>query len=768
MKSFLLLIFLVVATAAYCQQEGTKGVILLSNPTNKPAGISRALVVGISNYQQIHSLQYADKDANEFSNFLLTNPNWKVAPENLLLLTNEKATSGNIITWLSWLLQNSKEGDNIIFYFSGHGDVETSADKSKGFLLTYDSPKNNYITGALGVDVLRDVFSEMLGKGIKVYIVTDACRSGHLAGGAAGVKQTANAFSQQWKNETKILSAQPDEVSFEGAQWGEGRGVFSFFLMKGLNGFADLNKDSSVTLSELEQYVGLQVSEATKYQQQPIFEGASKFSSRISKADTAGMNRYQQWAAGSNIAVYVLKEKGSVFFLPDSVLALYPSLKQLMAGSALPPSIINGALDEYHLFKTSVKDEALQERAKYLISAALMNYLQQLVNQSLIGKTLVGKGEQLYALKLIDALRDINKASPLINDAHLNNIRRYFFISSIVLWNDMEALSNNRQQIFRMLDSAFSSEPNAAYLLSTKALLFMHEASYDSASAYLKKAIENSPTWLMPKYYLGQVMELQGNLKAALSYYEQVIYMDSSFQTFECALCFYTQMGDMYLHLKKYKVAAQAYSKAYAIDSSSFEVMEGLLDVAVEANDKSSMNKWLNKIKANTKTNSDQLHLLQLLMENKWIGEKEAMHKLDLLEDSVATKEEQFLFYYTKGMRSELYNLSGALDDYEEAYTINPYDIDVVSKQLQLHIEKAHFDIAEEIIDSSLTRFTGWRLQLIKYYQAVAYTYDDKETAAIHLFMELIKQGIMDCADVKKLKPLKTSPDYQTLLQNCK
>ena len=768
MKSCLLIFCLGVAIAAYSQQEASKGVSIQSTSGNKPKGISRALIVGVSKYQQIHDLQYADKDAEEFSNFLLTNPNWKLAPENLVLLTNDKAKSGNIITWLTWLLYNSKEGDNVIFYFSGHGDVETTADMSKGFLLPYDCPKNNYVTGALGVDVLRTVFTEMLNKGIKVYIVTDACRSGHLAGGTAGVKQTAQAFSQQWKNETKILSAQPDEVSFEGPQWGNGRGVFSFFLMKGLNGFADLNKDSTVTLSELEQYVGLQVSEATKYRQQPIFEGASKFSSKLSKADTAGMNRYQQWNGGSDISVFVLKEKGKLLFSLDNSLALYPSLKQLIADSAISESLINTALNEYLLFKTAVRNEPLQERVRYLITGALMNYLQQLLNQSLIGKQLVSKKMYLYALTIVDAVQSINKEHRLINDAHLNNIKRYFFINSIVIWDDAAAINRYRTQIFSMLDSALVTEPNAAYLLNTKAVLFMREGLYDSVSVYLKKVIESSPTWLMPKYYLGQLMESQGKMKEALAYYQQVLSLDSTYQTFECAICFYIQIGEMYMHLKKYKNAEQVYLKAFAIDSASFEVMEGLFDVAVAVHSKNKLNTWLDKIKTATKTTSDQLHLLQLLMENKLIGATEAQIKIDLIEDSVQTNEEQFLFHYTQGLRKEVFKITGALDEYEEAFNIDPYDFDCASKILELHIERGHFDIAEEIIDSSLMRFKGWRLQLIKYYQATAYAYNKKEAASIKIFMELIEQDIMNCTEVKKIRPLQKSPDYQLLLKNCK
>lgn len=768
MKRCLLIFCLSVAMTAYSQEEGSKGVTIKSTSENKPKGISRALVVGVSEYQQIHALQYADKDAEEFGNFLLTNPKWKLAPENLVLLTNNKAKSGNVITWLNWLLENSKDGDNVIFYFSGHGDVETIADVSKGFLLTYDCPKNNYVTGALGVDVLQNLFSEMLNKGIKVYIVTDACRSGHLAGGAAGVKQTAQAFSKQWKNETKILSSQPDEVSFEGPQWGNGRGVFSFFLMKGLNGFADLNKDSTVTLSELEQYVGLQVSEATKFKQQPIFEGASKFSSKLSKADTTGMNRYQQWAGGTDISVYVLKEKGKLLFSLDSSLAFYPSLKQLIADSVVTEQLINTALNEYLLFKKSVKNEQLQERLRYLITGSLMNYLQQLLNQSLIGKKLVGKELQLYALTIVEAIQNINIEHRLINDSHLNNIRRYFFINSIALWNDAVAINKYQKIIFPMLDSAFVAEPNAAYLLNTKALVFMNEGLYDSATVYLKKAIESSPTWLMPKFHLGQLMELKGKMKDALVYYEQIILMDSTYQTFECAKCFYIQMGEIYMHLKKHKNAEQVYLKALLIDSSSFEIMEGLFDVAVKTNNKTKMNFWLNKIRTASQTTSDKLNLLQLLMTNRILKVTDALHQLKILQDSVKTNDEEFLFHYTKGLLMETYKLAGAIDEYEEAYNIDSYDFDCTVKLLEHHINRGHFSEAEEIIDSSLVKFKGWRLQLIKYYQATAYAYNKKEKEAIKIFIELIEQGVVECNEIKKIKPLQKSPAYQFLMQDCK
>lgn len=769
MKKCLAIVFLlsIIVFISNAQEVTEKSVSLKPSSQSKTTGITRALVVGISQYQQIHGLQYADKDAEEFSNFLLINPNWKLTPENLILLTNEKAKSGNIITWLNWLLEKSKEGDNIVFYFSGHGDVETTADVSKGFLLTNDCPKNNYITGALAVDVLQNIFSEMLNKGIKVYIIADACRSGHLAGGAAGTKQTAQAFSKQWKNETKILSSQPDEVSYEGPQWGDGRGVFSFFLLKGLNGFADLNKDSLITLSELGQYTGLQVAEATKYKQQPIFEGASPFSNKLSKTDTVGMNRYMQWKGGVDISVYVLKEKGKETEKIFKSLMHFPFLKKILNDSLTSSLEINKAIEEFYLLNKTHLNEQLKETVRYMITGSLMNYLQQLLNQSLIGKSLVSKETQEYALTVVDAIALINQKHRLFNQPHLDNIRRYFFINSKTLWEDIETFNQNRDKIVSMLDSAFIAEPNAAYLLNTKGTVFMSDGLYDSAIVYFKKAMEFSPTWLMPKYYLGQAMELKGKTKEALSYYEDIIRMDNTYQNFECAKCFYIQMGQLYVHVKNYKEAEQVYLKAYTIDSTSFDILLGLYDVSVASKQKSKTNFWFSKIKNNCTTVIDKLNLLNLEMVQKYVTIKESAKRLDELEDSVNTKDEQFVLCYTKGLRKEIFKLSGSINDFKEAHDIDPFDFDCISKMLEYYLNYELFNDADKLIEECKGKFKGWRLQVIQYSKAFVCAYSHKEAEAIKIFADLVKEGLVDCSTLKKIKPLQKFENFH-LLMECK
>ena len=68
-----------------------------------------------------------------------------------------------------------------------------------------------------------------------------------------------------------LLSSKSEETSLESK--GLRQGVFSHFLLRGLKGEADLNKDSVVTIKELFEYVSLNVKEYTEDKQTPEIKG---------------------------------------------------------------------------------------------------------------------------------------------------------------------------------------------------------------------------------------------------------------------------------------------------------------------------------------------------------------------------------------------------------------------------------------------------------------------------------------------------------------
>ncbi|MBK8485640.1 MAG: caspase family protein [Saprospiraceae bacterium] len=85
-----------------------------------------AVVVGISDYQDpsIPDLRFADKDAEAFANYLSSDAGGKLDVDHLKVLLNEKATVAQFAIALDWLMEVVKENDQVIIYFSGHGDVE--------------------------------------------------------------------------------------------------------------------------------------------------------------------------------------------------------------------------------------------------------------------------------------------------------------------------------------------------------------------------------------------------------------------------------------------------------------------------------------------------------------------------------------------------------------------------------------------------------------------------------------------------------------------
>ena len=238
----------------------------------------RALIIGISNYEDdvIPDLQFANRDAEAMADYFLNVDPVKIRPEHIKLITDEQATGGNVHKALNELLEETKPNDQVIIYFSGHGDVETIDDLDPGHLLLYDTPSSTYKINSLRLSDLRDIVKQLsVDIGAEVTLITDACRSGNLAGKVInGSQATAAGLIAQFANETKILSCQPDEFSIEGPQWGGGRGVFSYHLVEGLTGLADNNKNFQVSLRELQRYLEDRVEEdVSPSNQSPIVQG---------------------------------------------------------------------------------------------------------------------------------------------------------------------------------------------------------------------------------------------------------------------------------------------------------------------------------------------------------------------------------------------------------------------------------------------------------------------------------------------------------------
>jgi hypothetical protein len=245
-----------------------------------------AVVIGISRYQDSHipSLRYGSADARAFYDWIISPDGGKYAPSRVTLLLDQQATGQNIKNALFTWLKQALEEDVVTIYFAGHGSPESPDSPENLFLLPYDAKYDNIAgTGFPMWDI--ETALERFIKAKKVIVIADACHAGGV-GQAFDVSRRAsrsirvNPISLGFQNLTKIgdgvcvISASDErQLSQESKDWGGGHGVFTYHLLKGLEGEADYNEDTRVNLGELIPYLSEQVRRATKNVQSPVVSG---------------------------------------------------------------------------------------------------------------------------------------------------------------------------------------------------------------------------------------------------------------------------------------------------------------------------------------------------------------------------------------------------------------------------------------------------------------------------------------------------------------
>ncbi|MBK7305025.1 MAG: caspase family protein [Saprospiraceae bacterium] len=101
-------------------------------------------------------------------------------------------------------MEKVKKDDQVIIYFSGHGDVERKTVSQPGFLLAWDAP-SAFTWEAVPIhwpftEVVTTLSTQNLAK---VIVITDACHAGKLSGNHRGSQLTAASLAKQYANEVK-------------------------------------------------------------------------------------------------------------------------------------------------------------------------------------------------------------------------------------------------------------------------------------------------------------------------------------------------------------------------------------------------------------------------------------------------------------------------------------------------------------------------------------------------------------------------------------
>ena len=233
-----------------------------------------ALIIGIEAYSRLPQAQYADSDATHFYDY--ANQSLGVPPNKIKLLTDTKANRIDLLLAMrSWMRTEVNGKTDVYIFFAGHGLA--SADGSKTYLLPADGDRDLLDE----TSILRDdlIASAKGAKTITMFL--DTCYSGGtrtnevLLADARPIAIVPDKSALP-SNVTVLAAASGAQLSstYEAAQ----QGLFSYWLMKGLEGDADVNKDKKITAGELHEYVARQVgpmAQRRNRQQDPQLMGDS-------------------------------------------------------------------------------------------------------------------------------------------------------------------------------------------------------------------------------------------------------------------------------------------------------------------------------------------------------------------------------------------------------------------------------------------------------------------------------------------------------------
>lgn len=213
-----------------------------------------ALAVGVSNYDlpSIQTLKYPHSDAFRMYAFWKSPEGGSLDDRHSQVLVNDQATKQGILDSMRQMFMQADQNDLVAFFYSGHG--------LKGAFLPTDYDNSNQ-------RLFHSEVNDLLGACPAKYklVIADACNSGSYLASKSVNKEVfqrsqqdvQDAFFRELNRASPgtafILSSQADEESLEVSSLHQS--IFSYFVLRGMKGEANVNEDEVVTVQELFDYV---------------------------------------------------------------------------------------------------------------------------------------------------------------------------------------------------------------------------------------------------------------------------------------------------------------------------------------------------------------------------------------------------------------------------------------------------------------------------------------------------------------------------------
>lgn len=544
----------------FSQNEKTN-LDFVSIPDKNFFPVNRALIIGVSDYLNFTpKLNYADDDALAMFQFLNSKANETTNPQIIKILLNDSATADAIMNQMELLLFDCKAGENILFYFSGHG--EGGYGIMNDYLVCYDTkPERPY--ASIQFQNISKMAREMcFKKNVNITLIIDACKSG----GIAFQEYFSNSpEDREYENKhvLKIFSSQSNEKSYEDVIWkhpmvinSEGGGVFTYNLLLGLYGLADVKHDGFVKFTELRTYIQENVNNQTSENQNPsIYGNNNAILTRVdaeifSQIQTLNNMKLKLKNSADKCGNPPYLNRNNFDSIPNSIYLDFRS--KILNNNLLVPEGDN-AYTKYLSLHNSHDSSKLINNMKYELISALRNKTFSLMDQYY-------DGMMYYDSVLVyDANKNLKAALSIIeeNEIFYNELQaQQYFFEGILLYQN-----NHIDSAINLFNEGIRLTPYAGFIYNELGILYLKKGNYSLAKSNFVLANLYYNKWVIPVYNLGLLyFDTELDYKQAIYSFNKAIELKNTF------IPAYVMRGNSYYRIKNYNKAIKDWETAIKLN----------------------------------------------------------------------------------------------------------------------------------------------------------------------------------------------------------
>jgi hypothetical protein len=319
---------------------------------------SRALVIGINQYQNAPPLSYAVSDAEGLRSVLITDLGFLEG--NVTCLIDSEAIKVNILrAFMRFTSSDVELDERILVFFAGHGHTRTGIRGEVGYLVPYDADMQDFSTFIRWDELTRN--SELI-RAKHMLFIMDACYGGLALTRSLHPGSTRFLKDMMLRYSRQVLTAgkADEEVSDSGGPL-PNHSVFTGHLLEALRGKA-VTENGVLTASGVMSYVYAKVAHDKNSNQTPhygYFDGDGDFIllapklSELEKIDDKDLD--------SLIVVPYPEEEFSRERTPDKI----KKIKSLLSNDFSSIDLHDFVIDEVRHFLSTTSEDHFSVSGQY-------------------------------------------------------------------------------------------------------------------------------------------------------------------------------------------------------------------------------------------------------------------------------------------------------------------------------------------------------------------------------------------------------------------